>query len=82
VSSSSASLARDSTRIVRRAARPARQAAHRLATLHRYQILDKTREAAFNDITCPAAMICGTPMALISLVDHDRQWFKKKWVWG
>jgi hypothetical protein len=52
------------------------------ATLHRYQILDKTREAAFNDITCPAAMICGTPMALISLVDHDRQWFKKKWVWG
>jgi len=51
---------------------------HRLATLHRYQILDTTREAAFDDITRLAALICSTPMALISLVDQDRQWFKSE----
>lgn len=58
---------------------PARSAElHRLATLRRYQILDTAREAAFDDITRLAALICGTPMALISLVEQNRQWFKSE----
>jgi signal transduction histidine kinase len=48
----------------------------RLDALRSYGILDTPREAAFDDITKLAAMICNAPMALISLVDHDRQWFK------
>lgn len=50
----------------------------RLETLHAYAILDTPREAAFDDITNLAALICNAPMALISLVDADRQWFKSE----
>jgi len=48
----------------------------RLQALHGYAILDSSREQAFDDLTRIAAQLCGTPMALISLVDRTRQWFK------
>lgn len=50
----------------------------RLAALYRYRILDTEAEPEFDDFTQLAAQISGCPMALISLVDQRRQWFKSR----
>jgi FOG: GAF domain len=58
-------------------AKPANEQ-QRLATLRGYEILDTEPEAAFDDLTLLASYVCQTPVALISLIDADRQWFKSK----
>lgn len=50
--------------------------ASRLRNLKLYRILDTAAEQAFDDLTRLAATICDTPIALISVIDEDRLWFK------
>jgi len=52
--------------------------ARRLKVLWQYEILDTVPEEVFDDLTELAARICEAPIALISLIDEDRQWFKAK----
>ena len=52
--------------------------AQRLAALHELGILDTEPDSRFDDITLLASQICGTPVALVSLVDKSRQWFKSR----
>ena len=48
----------------------------RLDSLYSYAVLDTDPEPAFDALTRLAAHVCGTPLAGVSLVDRDRQWFK------
>jgi diguanylate cyclase (GGDEF)-like protein/PAS domain S-box-containing protein len=50
----------------------------RLASLYSYGLLDSSAEEDFDEIVALAAEICGTSMALVSLVDAERQWFKAR----
>ena len=55
--------------------------ADRLATLRGLGILDTPPELAYDELSALAAYICQTPIALISLVDEERQWFKARVGW-
>jgi GAF domain-containing protein len=50
----------------------------RLNVLWQYEVLDTVPEEVFDDLTELATRICEAPIALISLVDEKRQWFKSK----
>jgi len=50
----------------------------RLAALDRYAILDTEPEQTFDDLVVLAAYVCKTPIAMLSLVDDHRQWFKSR----
>ncbi len=52
--------------------------AERLAAIREYEIIGTEPEPAFDDLARLAAHICGTPIALINLIDTNRQWFKSK----
>jgi signal transduction histidine kinase len=50
--------------------------AKRINELRKYNILDTLTEKDYDDVTFLASVICDVPIALISFVDEDRQWFK------
>ncbi len=57
---------------------PTSDEARRIDALRQYDVFDTPPEQALDDLTALAAHICEAPIALISLVGEDRQWFKAK----
>jgi signal transduction histidine kinase len=57
------------------AAKPANEA-RRLEALRELNVLDTDAEQAFDDLTALAAYICNAPIAVVTLIDAERQWFK------
>ncbi len=55
-----------------------KQEAERQEALRGYHVLDTAPEEAFDDIARLAALLCAAPIAIVSLVDRDRVWFKAK----
>jgi diguanylate cyclase (GGDEF)-like protein len=52
--------------------------ANRLAAMRRLELLDTPPEAEFDDLVEIAALVCETPISLMTLLDERRQWFKAK----
>ncbi|NTV39127.1 MAG: GAF domain-containing protein, partial [Demequinaceae bacterium] len=52
--------------------------AERQRSLERYHVLDSPPERFYDDAATLAATICGTPIAMVSLIDNERQWYKAK----
>jgi diguanylate cyclase (GGDEF)-like protein len=50
----------------------------RLKALQEYKVMDTLPEQAYDNFTKLAALICSTPIALITLLDEERQWFKSR----
>ena len=50
----------------------------RLEALQRYRVLETPPEGVLDDLTRTAAYVCQAPMALLTLVDGHRQWFKSR----
>src|SRR6478752_447787 len=50
----------------------------RLAALQRYKVLETPPEPVLDDLTRIAAYVCQAPIALLTLVDGQRQWFKSR----
>ena len=55
-----------------------RSQAARLEALHSYRILDTPPESDFDQIATQAAQVCDCPMAMVNLLDANRQWFKAR----
>lgn len=51
----------------------------RLKAVNRYRVLDTQAERVFDELTKLTAQICGTPVALLSVLDEKRNWFKSRY---